>query len=222
MNMTEAELLSKAQALAGLTVAEIAKKHALNVPENFQHHKGWVGHLLEVALGADARSGSQPDFANLGIELKTLPINHAGSPMESTYVCHLAHDESALGERFEESSIRSKLERVLFIPMLTEKGMPPAERMITSAFLWVPSHREMAIIKADWEEAMYLIGTGQSDAVNAQFGEYLQVRPKAANSKVRVAEIDANGQHEAIIPRGFYLRPAVTRRLLKNHFGLTD
>ena len=42
--------------------------------------------LLETALGATAGSKAEQDFSHLGIELKTLPINAEGFPLETTFV----------------------------------------------------------------------------------------------------------------------------------------
>jgi DNA mismatch repair protein MutH len=37
--------------------------------------KGWIGILLELWLGASAGSKPEQDFAALGVELKTIPID---------------------------------------------------------------------------------------------------------------------------------------------------
>ena len=57
------------------------------IPANLQRHKGWPGMLIEKWLGASAGSKPQQDFPELGIELKTIPIDANFSPLETTYVC---------------------------------------------------------------------------------------------------------------------------------------
>ena len=47
-------------------------------------------------------------------------------------------------------------------------------------------------------------------------GEYLQIRPKAANGKVLCSCFDAEGNKVKTLPRGFYLRSTFTKTILKN------
>ena len=89
---TEKELLERAMAIAGLTLGELAHSLGITPPSNLKKHKGWAGQLLELVLGATAKSLPEPDFCELGIELKTIPINSSGEPKESTYVCTVQRD----------------------------------------------------------------------------------------------------------------------------------
>ncbi len=81
------ELLNRVQRLAGLTLAEVANDANIEIPVDLKRNKGWIGLLLEHVLGASASSRPEPDFPTLGIELKTLPINSQGKPLETTFVC---------------------------------------------------------------------------------------------------------------------------------------
>ena len=101
---TEQELLDRCHAIAGLTVAELAGQLDVVVPANLRQHKGWLGELVEKALGADAASLSEPDFMALGIELKTLPLNAQGKVQESTWVCTVPL-RNASGLRWEDSCV---------------------------------------------------------------------------------------------------------------------
>lgn len=82
----EKELLEQCQRIEGLSFAQLALELGLFTPVNPVHRKGWVGQALELALGADAKNESLPDFKQLGIELKTIPINKSGKPAESTFI----------------------------------------------------------------------------------------------------------------------------------------
>ena len=53
---TEQALLEKAQSIAGLTFGELADELNIPVPPDLKRDKGWVGMLLETALGATAGS----------------------------------------------------------------------------------------------------------------------------------------------------------------------
>jgi len=80
------QLLSQAQSIAGLTFGELADELHIPVPLDLKRDKGWVGMLLERALGATAGSKAEQDFSHLGVELKTLPINAECYPLETTFV----------------------------------------------------------------------------------------------------------------------------------------
>ena len=80
-------LKQRAQQLAGKTIGELALELGHGMPKNLLRKKGWQGQFIEQCLGADSGNLSQPDFAHLGIELKTLPIDYQGRVQESTYVC---------------------------------------------------------------------------------------------------------------------------------------
>ena len=64
---SEAELIQRATTLAGRSLAEIAFECGVVMPENLRRHKGWVGQLLELALGADAESLPEPDLRAIGV-----------------------------------------------------------------------------------------------------------------------------------------------------------
>ncbi|MDH5358298.1 MAG: DNA mismatch repair endonuclease MutH [Gammaproteobacteria bacterium] len=210
---TEQELLARCRALAGKTLGQLASELELFVPENLARHKGWVGSLLETALGADAGNKAQPDFVELGIEMKTLPLNAKGQPKESTYVCTVSMQQT--GDLvWEDSWIRRKLAHVLWVPVEADNTIPLSERYIGQAWLWRPSAKQDAILQRDWEELMDRIVLGEQAEITAKEGDYLQIRPKAAHSKVLVTGISDSGSRQQINPKGFYLRTAFTKQLL--------
>ena len=110
------ELLSRAESIAGYTLAELALQAGIPVPENLKRDKGWVGQLLEWHLGASAGSKPVPDFIDLDIELKTIPISHSGKPLETTFVC-IAPLTGVHSLQWKESHVRHKLSHVLWIPV---------------------------------------------------------------------------------------------------------
>lgn len=55
----EAELLQRAQQLAGQSFAALAAQLGLPMPADLRRDKGWVGMLLELLLGASAGSKAE-------------------------------------------------------------------------------------------------------------------------------------------------------------------
>ncbi|RKF20912.1 DNA mismatch repair endonuclease MutH [Alginatibacterium sediminis] len=216
---SEAELLQRALSLAGRSFAEIAQQHQTGIPQHLRKQKGWGGMLMELCLGASAGSKPEQDFPHLGVELKTIPISTKGRALESTYVAITPLLELK-GIDWQHSNVRLKLAKVLWVPIIAERGIPVAERVISTPFLWSPSPAQEAMLQKDWEDHMELISLGKIDTITAHQGEILQIRPKAANSKVRTQATGPNGQIIATLPRGFYLRSRFTSGLLADHFGL--
>ena len=212
------ELLDRAEALAGLTLGELAQSENIRVPNDFKREKGWSGQLLELALGAEAGSKAQQDFANIGVELKTIPIDVNGYPLETTYVCY-AHLVDVAGIHWATSSVRNKLNKVLWVPIDGRRDIPPSERTIGTPFLWSLQGQQEAYLRQDWEEIMDMIAMGNIEKVTARYGEYMQLRPKAANGSVLTDAIGKNGQIIQTRPRGFYLRKEFTRKILDDYFS---
>ncbi|WP_315708175.1 DNA mismatch repair endonuclease MutH [Brenneria uluponensis] len=215
----EQELLQRARALAGYNLAELANMAQLPIPANLKHDKGWTGVLLERFLGASAGSKPEPDFPQIGIELKTIPVDETGRPLETTFVC-VAPLTGNSGVTWENSHVRYKLARVLWIPVEGARHIPLAERRIGAPLLWSPSAEEEEKLKQDWEELMDLIVLGKVESITARHGEVLQLRPKAANSRALTEAIGEYGQPIMTLPRGFYLKKAFTAPLLARHFLL--
>jgi DNA mismatch repair protein MutH len=216
---SEAELLAQAQRLAGYTLGELAAMAKLPIPPNLKRDKGWIGVLLEIWLGASAGSKPEQDFAALGVELKTIPVDSQGRPLETTFVC-VAPLTGNSGVTWETSHVRHKLNRVLWIPVEGERQIPLAERHVGSPLLWSPSVEEDHQLRMDWEELMDLIVLGQVERITARHGEVLQLRPKAANSKALTEAVGLHGQPILTLPRGFYLKKNFTTALLARHFLL--
>ena len=89
---TVAELMHRAQQIEGLTIRELANILKIELPFSLKYAKGFMGQLIEVALGASAEANPIQDFPNLKIELKTIPINYDGKATQTTHVCIFHHD----------------------------------------------------------------------------------------------------------------------------------
>ena len=208
------QLLSQAQSIAGLTFGELADELHIPVPPDLKRDKGWVGMLLERALGATAGSKAEQDFSHLGVELKTLPINAEGYPLETTFVS-LAPLVQNSGVKWENSHVRHKLSCVLWMPIEGSRHIPLRERHIGAPILWKPTTEQERQLKQDWEELMDLIVLGKLDQITARIGEVMQLRPKGANNHAVTKGIGKNGEIIETLPLGFYLRKEFTAQILK-------
>lgn len=213
----EPELLRRSGQLVGRTLGEIARWLGRPVPERPERAKGWVGQLIEGALGAPETNEAGPDFAALGIELKTLPVDLSGVPRASTFVCAAPLD-LRLAASWADSRPRAKLQRVLWVPVVGEA--PLAERRVGACFLWRPDPDEDDVLRADYEELAELVHLGQANRISARVGRALQLRPKAADNQRASWVVDPAGGWTTAQPRGFYLRRSFTRAVLERRFVL--
>ncbi len=201
--------MARCRAIEGYSFGQLAQQLQLLIPEQSIQRKGWIGSALEKTLGTTAGNQSLPDFVELGIEVKTLPINALCMPAESTFVTSIplltVHQQI-----WETSQCWAKLKRVLWILIEADPKLPFAHRRIGNAILWSPSLAEQRVLMQDWLELTAMITQGKLHELNARMGVYLQVRPKAANAKSLCYGMDEFGQKILTLPRGFYLRSTFT------------
>ena len=211
---TRTALMQRAQAIAGWSIEQLAAALDEPVPPDLRKHKGWFGQLLEKYLGASAGSRPEPDFVELNVELKSIPLNAKGQPMESTYVCIVPLMN--MGQvQWRESLVWRKLQCVLWVPVEGCHTIPIAKRRLGTAYLWQPSVSQEQQLRQDWEEVAERIATGQLHTITARLGDVLQIRPKAANASVTCDGIAPDGSVIATLPRGFYLRSSFTAAILQ-------
>lgn len=213
--INEGALLERCLLIEGLNFLQLASLIQVQIPVLQLKRKGWVGQAVEMALGAMAGSKSIPDFEHLGIELKTIPLNSNGKPSESTFVTSIPlltihHQVWHLSQCYQ------KLKRVLWVPIEGDSHIPFEQRRIGKAYLWTPNAEEEQVLANDWHELSSMIGTGKLEEIDASMGEFLQVRPKAANARSLCYGFDQDGNKILTLPRGFYLRSRFTATLIKS------
>lgn len=213
------ELLDICQKIAGIKIYELAKMLNINCPKSLEINKGWIGQLLEMYLGANSNNLPIPDFPDLGIELKTIPVNlKTLAPTESTFVCKAQLNN--VNCTWEKSIVYQKLSKVLWIPIETDPKLSLHERRIGKSFLWQPTLQQAIILKNDWYELTEILNLGKLELLSAKYGQYLQLRPKAANCKSNLIIYKTiNGGYIKTVARGFYLRASFTKQILADHFN---
>lgn len=196
-----------------MTLAQLANTIGMSIPQQQTRAKGWIGEAVEIYLGASAASKPEPDFQSIGVELKTLPLNRNGRPKESTYVCTVPLTDLA-GLTWENSIVKKKLHRVLWVPVEADPAVSFPQRRFGSAFLWSPGTAQEADLRNDWEEIIELISLGELDRITSSLGKVMQVRPKGMNARSLTRTATATGEAGLTLPRGFYLRSSFTRSIL--------
>ena len=215
-NAERERLLAHARALVGVTLAELADGLGLPVPTGRVRTKGWSGQIIERELGAGDCGGRGQDFAELGIELKTVPVDRDLVPRESTAVCQIDPIVIA-GESWETSYLRQKLSQVLWVGLeVSDDQGSVGDRRVVAVRLWTPSPDEQALLRADFELFVRsYFRRGQGAAITGHQGQVLQVRPKGRNAADLRRAFGPTGEPTQIGKCGFYLRPAFVARILR-------
>jgi DNA mismatch repair protein MutH len=213
-------LLAHARALVGVELGELADQLGIPAPPlGAVRTKGWAGQVIERELGVETGGAHGPDFRELAVELKTVPVDAELVPFESTAVC-LIDPIGIAGESWATSYARGKLARVLFVALATEPGRRVAERRVSAVRLWSPSREEDEVLRADFE--LFVRGyfrRGRAAAITGHLGRALQVRPKGKNAADLRDSYDEEGRPTRIGKMGFYLRPSFVATILKPHPG---
>ena len=214
----EAALLAAARGLAGYTLAELAVALDVGLPAAPRRDKGFIGRIAERALGLGASPLTAADFAELGVELKTLPVTASLRPKESSFVCYVSHQQ--LRETsWADSRVALKLARVLFLPIESGEELAFGQRRVGRAFLWSPSDEQLRVLQEDYAELASRVVDGHAEALDARVGRVLQLRPKAARGNVRVRVVDGDGVPWRLQPKAFYLRASFTEQLVRDSLG---
>jgi DNA mismatch repair protein MutH len=209
-------LLAHARALVGVSLAELADGLGLPVPVGNVRTKGWPGQIIERELGAGEGGGRGPDFGALGVELKTVPVDAALVPLESTAVCQI--DPVAIaGESWLTSYARHKLARVLFVALeVPGERASVGDRQVTAVRLWSPSPVEDEVLRTDFERFVRVFfRQGRAAEITGHEGVALQVRPKGRNAQDLRQAYGPQGQPVRIGKCGFYLRAPFVGRILQ-------
>ncbi len=98
---------------------------------------------------------------------------------------------------------------------------PPGPR-VGRVVLWRPTPAQEAVLAADFDEIVGLIGAGGVEALTARVGRWLQARPKAAHSRARTLAFGPEGERTSALPRGFYLRARFTGAILRDPFAVPE
>ncbi|HXK00556.1 MAG TPA: DNA mismatch repair endonuclease MutH [Buchnera sp. (in: enterobacteria)] len=214
--INETVLLRFAEELSGCSLGELSGMISKVIPTVLKKNKGFIGYLLEEILGAGSGNKAQQDFLDIGVELKTIPINKKNIPLESTFVCSVPLKKN-IALVWNNSYFYKKIKRILWIPIQGEKDVPVSDRLIGKPFLWTPNSMQENLIRSDWEELMDLIILGGIEDITGKNGTVLQVLKRSSNCSYLTHAIGKHGEVIFTVPRYFYLKKTFTFTILKHH-----
>jgi DNA mismatch repair protein MutH len=174
----EAVTLARLESIEGQTIAAVAASLGRQVGRG----KSAAADVIRALVGQKAK-GRIGDFDRFGVELKTLPIDRRGRPVERTSFPAFVHEELAF-ETWEASDLLGRLNRILFVPLYRDKGQEQATAVVRPAFFWSPTETELVGISEEWSRICDLILAHKSrDLPKESQTRFIHVRTHGRNSR---------------------------------------
>lgn len=175
------ELLKKAIEALGKTIQELDTTGRINIG------KGAVGNIVQEGwFGCKVNSESEPDFPNIGVELKVMPYiyNTKGLRAKERMVCNMIDYTKEHKNEFETSTFWKKCNTILLMTYEHKKDIPKSDFIIDAAKYLPFTKKDLAIIRNDWEIIVSKIREGKAHELSEGDTTYLGACTKASNSNV--------------------------------------
>lgn len=178
--ITEAELMKKAREAIGKTFNEIDQHNRLG-----KGQKGGFGHIIEEShFGYEINSNAEPDFKELGIELKVTAFkrNKNGTlSAKERLVLNIINYMEEVHENFETSSFWKKNQKLLLMFYEWQTELARGDFQIIETVLYEYPEEDLIIIKKDWEHIVSKIRAGEAHLLSEGDTQYLGACTKGAN-----------------------------------------
>lgn len=215
-------IIDYASQLVGSTLRDHIDAESIADPHR---RKGSFGNAVEYYyFGYDLNSDSNPDFAEVGLELKTTPVkklkNGKLSAKERLVITMIDYNAVA-GEEFETSSLMHKAKDILLITYLWEPDTDPLDYPIEVVAEWGIPEEDLPTIKKDWETVVAKVRAGRAHEISGSDTMYLEACTKSSSSKVRRSQpfSDVPAKPRAWALKGSYMT-AVQNGLIEKMQGI--
>lgn len=152
--------------------------------------KGKFGQFLEkYYFGIENNSDSEPDFKEVGLELKSTPIKElvrGGYSPKERLILNIINYDDVVKETWEKSHFLSKNELLLLVMYLYEKDKNLLDFLIKYVTLWKIQGEDREIIRQDWEKIVNKIRSGKAHELSEGDTFYLGACRKGHLEKPRV------------------------------------
>jgi len=177
-------ILEFAKILRGKTLRQACDKAVLM--HNYSG-KGNFGQTLEKYYFLyEPNSDSEPDFVNVGLELKSTPLKQLKSNeyrAKERLVLNIINYLEVVNQEFETSSFWKKNKNILLIFYLHQAGYDILDFVIKIVDEWSFPSSDFDIIKQDWEIIKQKVAAGKAHEISEGDTFYLGACTKGANAK---------------------------------------
>ena len=208
---TTKELIERVELLKGQTVTNLLGA------KDYDKGKGAIGQIIErEGFGVANNSDANPDFKNLGIELKVLPLKTAAkglSVKERTKVCSINYN-GLINEKWISSHAKNKLQKILFVFYYYDKSIPVNSKILDYLLFELENSSE-PLIKEDWERTKDLVKEGKAHLLSESQNVILAASRSGAGKLPESQWPDQpNKKYSAKAKqRAFSLKPSFTKTL---------
>lgn len=187
--------------------------------DDMASRKGTLGNAVEYYyFKFDPNSDPDPDFNEVGIELKTTPLKRTKKGeivSKERLVLSMINYMEVVNETWETSAVLKKSDKILLLSYLHDPDANPVDYVFYLAELWSIPEEDLYTIKRDWETVVDKVRRGLAHEISSGDTLFLEACTKAANSEARrpqpFSDIPAK-------PRAWALKQsymtAVTKKLL--------
>lgn len=161
----------------------------INPNYNFGCHKGAIGQFIEeYVFNYRPNNKAVPDFEELGVELKTVPLikNRKGQMVaKERMTLTIINYMKEYKKSFRESSFWKKSREMLLIFYFHDQNVPIRDwKIIHTCLINLEDNpRDLLIIEKDWETIVTKIKNGEADKLSGSDTSYLEACTKGASSK---------------------------------------
>lgn len=177
---SENELMKKAREAVGKSFNEIDQHDRLG-----KGQKGGFGHIIEEShFGYEINSNAEPDFKDLGIELKVTPFrkNKNGTlSAKERLVLNIINYMDEVHTEFETSSFWKKNRKLLLMFYEWKQEIERGDFRIIETILYDYPEEDLIIIRKDWEYIVGKIRAGEAHLLSEGDTQYLGACTKGAN-----------------------------------------
>ncbi|MDP3436203.1 MAG: Sau3AI family type II restriction endonuclease [Bacteroidales bacterium] len=176
-------VIDYAKLLKEKTLRQICDPHIL---EHNYLGKGNFGQILEkFYFGYEPNSKSEPDFIEIGVELKTSPLKQLKNNeyrSKERLVLNIINYLDVVNQQFENSDFWKKNSNILLIFYLHQAGYDILDYLIKLVDEWNFPSTDLEIIKKDWELIKQKVADGKAHELSEGDTFYLGACTKGANA----------------------------------------
>ena len=154
---TEEDLMFFAKKLEGKRFSEICKSIGMLDENHRKHTKGVAAKVIETEyFGIPSNSSENPDFEDLGIELKVSPLRYLDrvnlyTTKERNVIKMVDYNEIAEVDHWTNLKVSQKLKRVLYVLYVHDNNVSAWDWKVVKTFLWSPNSIQSEKIQTDYE-----------------------------------------------------------------------
>ena len=176
-------IIEYAKLLKGKTLREACKNE---IPHDNYAGKGKYGQTLEKYYFLyEPNSESEPDFAIVGLELKSSPLKQLSNNdyrSKERLVLNIINYLEVVNQDFETSSFWKKNANILLVFYLHQAGYDILDYLIKLVDEWSFPSTDLEIIKKDWQLIKKKIADGKAHELSEGDTFYLGACTKGANA----------------------------------------